>query len=246
MDLSPLNLSNFLLNLFSFLGFPQPFMAVNGTEFMLCMRIVTFICSLHPDNSLGAPCSRRSPCWAMSLQYLGRIVPPCAQKQTGCEINGRKCPACGEEIQLLDVESPARHCKSCRGKCLWWWMEEGQGEGSDAGSFGCLLALFWNFSSSFLRDTPWFPSPQGLFPLWKRLHPAWSPLSPALPPTLHLPTRLCISPSSHMPLGIPQGRKLSPSGTCCKNTSQLGCNAVLALFRITTSPAKWERCVLEP
>lgn len=39
----------------------------------------------------------------------------------------------------------------------------------------------------------------------------------------HCPTRLCIFLSSRMPLGIPQGMKLSSSGSCCKNTSQLSC-----------------------
>ena len=114
-------------------------------------------------------------------------------------------------------------------------MEEGQGEGSNTGSFGCLFALVSTSSSGFIQDTTWDCS-----------HYGRGYIKPGRLCLQHFPTRLCIFLSSHMPLSIPHGMKLSPSVSCCKNTPQLGCNAVLTLRQIKTSPAKWDHGALEP
>lgn len=179
----------------------------------------------------------------MLLQYLGRILLPWSWKRTGCEITGRKCSAhvpVGEESN-----------------CSMWKALQ-----------GIVNPVMGNvYSSKWKRDKEKVQTMDHLVACWVCFGPLQAALSKTLPGALypkdsshygrgyikpgpfclqHCPTRLCIFLFSHMLLGIPQGMKLSPSGSCCKNTSQLGCNAVLTLFQITTSPAKWDNCVLEP
>lgn len=122
------------------------------------------------------------------------------------------------------------------------------------------------YNSKWKRDKENIQTLDHLVAHWLRFEPPQAAFSKTLPAALHpkdcshygrgyikpgpfclqyCPIRLCILLLYHMALGISPGMKHNPSGSCCKNTSQLGSNGVLTLFQVTTSPAKWDNCAPE-